>query len=564
MLTLASGAAIALRQGELMLCRARAGATAPALGARLDTQSGLSGECVRTARSLVCDDTENDDRVNLDVCRYLGIRSIAVLPICLDREVIGVFEAFSSHPGGFSRNEVAALESMRDLVISVIRPGPQADTPAVSALAARAADAQAPVAPFRPPLVFDADDDLLCEIEQREQTRPKSHAPAPAPVRTARSPQPLAPPPRPAPVAQPDPDDDLICEIEMRAARQRPPLEPEPHPARSLSTFAPAPSHPPEHPISRKLIAAGVAVALAGFLWLRWCNHAPPAAGNGPPGSTVQAASTKAVVPAAITAATAPVTDSSAEEPQSPLTATGPPAAKSPPAVDTSTSSQQLPQTHPPQPAPPRHAYPARTRGNAGKPADQVTRNKTQVASAEEPAPLPSAAPVSAQGSSSQSIAAPAAPSARESSLAQPQAPATVQQPAQMLPAASAGTPNPPPLSAPSSNLHPVLPASASPARRPALSLSQAVVTAAPESAGRDALSPDALRLLLDSATAGDTGAQLALAVRYANGEGLRQSYPEALKWFTRARAQGVVPHGKAGDAWDKVQQWAQSHPQKK
>ena len=60
-------------------------------------------------------------------------------------------------------------------------------------------------------------------------------------------------------------------------------------------------------------------------------------------------------------------------------------------------------------------------------------------------------------------------------------------------------------------------------------------------------------------------GAQLALAVRYANGDGVRQSYPEALKWFRRAQAQGAVPRqGKAAELWSKVQEWAQSHPQEK
>ena len=558
MLTLASGAAIALRQGELMVCRARSGNTAPALGARLDTQSGLSGECVRAARSLVCDDTENDDRVNLDVCRYLGIRSIAVLPICLDQEVVGVFEAFSSHPGGFSRNEVAALESMRDLVISVIRPRPQAEAPAVSATTARAVGAQPPVAPLRPPIVFDPDDDLLCEIEQRLQPKVKSDLPAPAPVLKESSRQPLSPPPRPAPVAQPDPDDDLICEIEMRAARQRPPLVPEPHPAHALSAFALAPPHTPEHPISRKLIIAGVAVALAGLMWLRWCNHAPQAASKAPPDSIVQAASTKAVAAAADATRTASLADSSAAQPQSPPAATGPPDQESSPAADTSTSPQQLPQASPPEPAPPVRATPVRARGHTGKPPDKKTRNKTEVAPVEETAaPLSSAV---VESSSSQPMAVPAASSPSESSPAPRQVPAPIQQPAQMPPpVASAGASNPPSLSPPTSKLRPVQPTPAPPAPRPALSLSQAVVTAAPESASRGALSPDALRLLRDSATAGDAAAQLALAVRYANGDGVRQSYPEALKWFTRAQAQGVAPQGKASEAWNKVQQWAQA-----
>ncbi|HSB74920.1 MAG TPA: GAF domain-containing protein, partial [Terriglobales bacterium] len=253
MLTLASGAAIALRQDQLLVCRARAGSTAPALGARLDTQSGLSGECVRTARTLVCQDTESDGRVNLDVCRYLGIRSIAVLPICLGLDIVGVFEVFSSHPGTFTANEVAALESMRDLVISVIRPGPQAESPAFSALSARAAQEEAPV--LHAVATSDPEDDLLCEIEQRAQPAPpparsasppfppspakqppvllspstpppppKTIAPAPPPpdpmaraVELLKSGSPAVPGPRPVPpFANPDPEDDLLCEIALR------------------------------------------------------------------------------------------------------------------------------------------------------------------------------------------------------------------------------------------------------------------------------------------------------------------------------------------------------------
>jgi TPR repeat protein len=98
------------------------------------------------------------------------------------------------------------------------------------------------------------------------------------------------------------------------------------------------------------------------------------------------------------------------------------------------------------------------------------------------------------------------------------------------------------------------------------LSLSQAVVTAHPVEQGGDALSSDALRMLRDLANSGDPNAQLALAVRYANGEGVRQSYSEALKWFNRAQAHGaVIPGGsKTEQAWTKVQAWAASHDTKR
>src|SRR5882724_12435726 len=51
-ITGASGAAIALREDEEMICRASAGPSAPALGAHLQVNSGLSGESVRTRQIL--------------------------------------------------------------------------------------------------------------------------------------------------------------------------------------------------------------------------------------------------------------------------------------------------------------------------------------------------------------------------------------------------------------------------------------------------------------------------------------------------------------------------------
>src|SRR5690348_11621852 len=51
-ITGASGAAIALRGNGEMICRASAGPSAPALGAHLQVNSGLSGESVRTRQIL--------------------------------------------------------------------------------------------------------------------------------------------------------------------------------------------------------------------------------------------------------------------------------------------------------------------------------------------------------------------------------------------------------------------------------------------------------------------------------------------------------------------------------
>lgn len=628
MLTLASGAAIALRQGELMLCHARAGDGAPALGAQLDTQSGLSGECVRTARTLVCADTENDPRVNLDVCRYLGIRSIAVLPICLGRDVVGVFEAFSAHPGAFSANEMAALESMRDLVISVIRPEPPAEAAAPSALGAIIAEEELPLTPLRrpenpsppapfrpvrnwpletsrtdqktappfqpveaaapvlhaeqepppfrsfeakPPMSPEPEDDLICEIEQREPAAPESEADSlkrafqlfdassAQPAAPVRSPVPLSGPissPSFAPPAAPDPDDDLICEIEARAVRPPVPLVNEPHPAHAnaFSAFIPAAEHPPEHHVSRKLIAVGVVVALGGLLWLRWCNHPPQAKGRAAT-STVQAAvppapvsppqpaptaSAPAVTDTAPAASPAPAASTPAEPPKENLATT----------KEANDSAPSQPAALAPQPARP---LARALRGQKRSPARPLTQTHERAA-LEKTGPLPSEPPTAA-----------AALASPPPNAGQPAPRAFTTPPAEQLRAAAVPANPPPQVSPPSFSLKPAPGPAVPPPPAGQLSLSQAVVKSSPESpAAADTLSPDALRLLLDSAQAGDAGAQLALAMRYATGDGVRQSYPEAFKWFTRAQAQGAVPRqGKAAEAWSKVRQWAQSHPQK-
>lgn len=73
-LTGATGAAIALRRGTEIVCRARTGRTAPDIGVRLQTDSGLSAECVRRGEVMLCNDAESNPRVDLSEqrCRRLS------------------------------------------------------------------------------------------------------------------------------------------------------------------------------------------------------------------------------------------------------------------------------------------------------------------------------------------------------------------------------------------------------------------------------------------------------------------------------------------------------------
>ncbi len=71
-LTAATGAAVAMRREGVMICRGRSGMTAPSLGAQLSINTGLSGDCLRTGKTLRCDDTEKDYRADPDACHRLA------------------------------------------------------------------------------------------------------------------------------------------------------------------------------------------------------------------------------------------------------------------------------------------------------------------------------------------------------------------------------------------------------------------------------------------------------------------------------------------------------------
>jgi GAF domain-containing protein len=119
-LTGATGAAIALRRGSEIVCRARTGRTAPDIGVRLQTDSGLSAECVRTGEVLLCNDAESNPRVDWASCRRMGVRSILVAPLRHFRRTLGVFEVLSSTPGAFDNNDVATMQFLSGMMVATI------------------------------------------------------------------------------------------------------------------------------------------------------------------------------------------------------------------------------------------------------------------------------------------------------------------------------------------------------------------------------------------------------------------------------------------------------------
>ncbi|HXY13267.1 MAG TPA: GAF domain-containing protein [Terriglobales bacterium] len=119
-LTGATGAAIALRHGDEIVCRARAGRTAPDLGVRLQTESGISADCVRTGEVVLCHDAERNPRVDLASCHRLGVRSILAAPLRHFRRTLGVFEVLSAAPYAFDHRDVATMQLLSSMMVAAI------------------------------------------------------------------------------------------------------------------------------------------------------------------------------------------------------------------------------------------------------------------------------------------------------------------------------------------------------------------------------------------------------------------------------------------------------------
>ena len=115
-----TGAAIAIVDGGPMMCRASVGTGGPPLGTHVDINSGFSGECIRTGKTLRCDDAETDSRIEAVISRRLGIRSIVAAPIRYEREVVGMLEVFSPQPFAFDEGDLAVLERLAQTVLLMV------------------------------------------------------------------------------------------------------------------------------------------------------------------------------------------------------------------------------------------------------------------------------------------------------------------------------------------------------------------------------------------------------------------------------------------------------------
>jgi TonB family protein len=121
----ATGAAVALERDGEMVCRGSSGSTSLPLGTRLESGSGLSGECMRTRQTQRCDDTWVDPRVDREASQQLGVRSVMVMPLLRGAELVGLFELFSPVLQAFGERDERTLEALASRILNSLERAAQ-------------------------------------------------------------------------------------------------------------------------------------------------------------------------------------------------------------------------------------------------------------------------------------------------------------------------------------------------------------------------------------------------------------------------------------------------------
>lgn len=119
-LTGAAAAVVELPDGDDLVYRAAGGSAAAHLGFRIPQATAISGRALRTREALICEDCENDARVDPHTARRVGARSAVVVPLLHDGETAGVLMVYSPVARAFRPEHVQVLSLLADMVGSAL------------------------------------------------------------------------------------------------------------------------------------------------------------------------------------------------------------------------------------------------------------------------------------------------------------------------------------------------------------------------------------------------------------------------------------------------------------
>lgn len=116
----AEAACIQLLEGDDVVCRGAAGTAAGYLGLRYAVAQSLAGACIRDGETVVCSDSESDERVARDVCRSVGARTLIMVPLRAGDDVRAVLIVWSSVPHDFRGFEQQLLTVLANAAASAL------------------------------------------------------------------------------------------------------------------------------------------------------------------------------------------------------------------------------------------------------------------------------------------------------------------------------------------------------------------------------------------------------------------------------------------------------------
>ena len=283
----ASGVAIALGKPENMVCLGRGG-NAPELGSVISPTLGLTGECVRGRKFVLCDDVTVDPR-GAD----LKQGSALILPLLVNGEIRGVMQVFSAQPRAFDPKCIENLEKLADAVVSVahnvtpqrrlapVTPMPKPAVAAVAPAPVRSMPSEPKITPIAtrpvsaPPVSKPSDSGRIGAF-----TGPVVKLPVipttPAPVELPTPSLTVAEPPLTAPVEL-EPLAGSVEDAPVAIPRREPIRRSEPS-SSSLSTTT-YHVHTPKKPawLMAVPVVAVLAVAAGGMYWSQHRSHPVPA-----------------------------------------------------------------------------------------------------------------------------------------------------------------------------------------------------------------------------------------------------------------------------------------------
>ncbi|USI72425.1 hybrid sensor histidine kinase/response regulator [Sphingomonas morindae] len=158
----AFGAVVEMREGDALVYRAASPRLADAVGLRLEMARSLSGEVIATGEAQLCLDTEGDERVNRAASRRVGARSMLLVPLPFQGEVVGVLKLLADRPRLFSNRDLLLARLLAGPIITGLAEAAHSDV--IRRFAATFAQAAVGLALLRPDGTFLMVNDRFCEI----------------------------------------------------------------------------------------------------------------------------------------------------------------------------------------------------------------------------------------------------------------------------------------------------------------------------------------------------------------------------------------------------------------